>query len=176
MATVSSFKSLENKHDVYRGKDCMKKFCKSLREHVMEIINFKKKKNLKLLTNKQQKSYEKLKNCYACKEKFEDKLAEDKRHHKVRDHCSYTGEYRGDAYRIFNIKYSVPKEIFTVFRNGFNYDYHFIIKELPKELEQQFTCLEENTERCITFTVPMQKEVTRTNKKRYKYDLIRVCK
>ena len=42
MSTISSFKSKENKHDVYRGKDCMKTFCESLREHAMEIINFKK--------------------------------------------------------------------------------------------------------------------------------------
>ena len=44
-----SFENIENKHDVYRAKDCMKKFCKSLREHPMKIINFKKKK-MKLLT------------------------------------------------------------------------------------------------------------------------------
>ena len=44
ISTKSSFKSRENKHDVYRGKDCMKKFCKSLRKHAMEIINFRKKK------------------------------------------------------------------------------------------------------------------------------------
>ena len=44
ISTKSSFKSRENKHDVYRGKDCMKKFCKSLRKHEMEIINFRKKK------------------------------------------------------------------------------------------------------------------------------------
>ena len=31
-------------HDVYRGKYCMKRFCESLREHAMKIINFKKKK------------------------------------------------------------------------------------------------------------------------------------
>ena len=49
MSTISSFKSIENKHDVYRDKYCMKKFCESLREHVMNIINFKKKK-MKLLT------------------------------------------------------------------------------------------------------------------------------
>ena len=24
-----------NRHDVYRGKDCIKKFCESLREHAM---------------------------------------------------------------------------------------------------------------------------------------------
>ena len=44
MPTISSFRSIENKHDVYRGKDCMKTFCEFLREHAMEIINFKKTK------------------------------------------------------------------------------------------------------------------------------------
>ena len=44
MSTVSSIKSRENKHEVQRGKDCMKKFCEPLREHAMRIINFKKKK------------------------------------------------------------------------------------------------------------------------------------
>ena len=39
MSTISSFRSIENKHDVYRGKDCMKKFSESLREHAMKIIN-----------------------------------------------------------------------------------------------------------------------------------------
>ena len=42
MSTIPSFKNIENKHDVYRGKDCMKKFRESLREHAMNIINFKK--------------------------------------------------------------------------------------------------------------------------------------
>ena len=41
MTTISLFKSMENKHDIYRGKDCMKVFCESLREHAMKIINFK---------------------------------------------------------------------------------------------------------------------------------------
>ena len=43
MSAISSFRSIENKHDVYRGKDCMKKFCESIREHAMKINNFKKK-------------------------------------------------------------------------------------------------------------------------------------
>ena len=32
-------------HNVYKGKDCMNKFCESFREHAMKIINFKKEKN-----------------------------------------------------------------------------------------------------------------------------------
>ena len=52
MSTISSFRSIKNKHDVYRCKDSMKTFCESLREHAMKIINFKKKK-MKLLTKEQ---------------------------------------------------------------------------------------------------------------------------
>ena len=44
MSTISSFKSIENKHKVYREKDCLKKFCESFREDSMKTINFNKKK------------------------------------------------------------------------------------------------------------------------------------
>ena len=53
--TISSFRNIENKHDLYRGKDCMKKFCEFLREHTAKIHNFKK---VKLLTKEQQESNE----------------------------------------------------------------------------------------------------------------------
>ena len=83
----------------------------------------------------------------------------DKKYCKVRDHCHYTGEYRGAAHSICNLKYSVPKKIPIVFHNGSNYDYHFIIKELTEEYKRQFTRLRENTEKYRTFTVPTGKEV-----------------
>ena len=44
MSTISSFRSIENKNDVHRGKDCMNKFYEFLTEHAMKIINFKNKK------------------------------------------------------------------------------------------------------------------------------------
>ena len=43
MSTISSFRSIENKHDVYRSEDCMKRFCEFLKVHSMKIINSKKK-------------------------------------------------------------------------------------------------------------------------------------
>ena len=48
ISTISSFNRIENKHDVHRGKDCMKKLYESVREHAMKIIFFHK--NMKLLT------------------------------------------------------------------------------------------------------------------------------
>ena len=44
MSTISPFSNIKNKHDVYRGKDCMKKFYESLREHALKMINSEKKK------------------------------------------------------------------------------------------------------------------------------------
>ena len=41
MSKLSYFRSIENKHDVYRGKDCMRKFCEFLREDAIKAINFK---------------------------------------------------------------------------------------------------------------------------------------
>ena len=37
MSTISSFRCIDNKHGVYRSKDCMKKFCEFLREHTMKM-------------------------------------------------------------------------------------------------------------------------------------------
>ena len=105
MSTIFPSKSIENKHDEYRGKDCMKDFCESLTEHALKMINFKKKK-MKLLAKKQQKSYGNAKNCYTCNEKLENKYLKDKKHRKFSDHYHYTGKYGGAVHNIGNLKYS----------------------------------------------------------------------
>ena len=51
------------------------------------------------------------------------------------------------------------KDIYVVFHNGSNYDYHFIIKELAKEFEGTFNCLRENTENYKNFSVSITKEI-----------------
>ena len=53
---------------LYRGKDCIEKFCKDLRELGTEIINFEEKEMIPL-TNKEIKSYEKQKVSHICKKK-----------------------------------------------------------------------------------------------------------
>ena len=103
MSTISSFKSIENKHNVYRAKYCMKKICESLKEHAMSIINFIKKK-MKLLTKEQKELYYNAKICYICKEKFVIKYVKDKKYWKSRDHC----HHKGAAHSICNLKYTIP--------------------------------------------------------------------
>ena len=157
--THYSFDKSKNKLNYYRGKDCMKKFSKDLREHASKIIDYEKKKMIPL--TKEEKIYHnKQKICYICKKEFSNN---EKKNYKVRDHCHYTGKYRGAAHNICNLRYKVPKEIPIVFHNGSIYDYHFIIKELVKEFEGNFECLGENTEKYITFSVPIKKKIENKN-------------
>ena len=81
--THCSFDESKNKLNFYRGKDCMKKFSKDLREHTSKIINYGKKKMIPLTT--EEKIYHnKQKICYICKKEFNNN---DKKNYKVRDHC-----------------------------------------------------------------------------------------
>ena len=131
MSTISSFRGIKNKHDVYTGKDYLKKFSEFLGEHTMKIINFKKKKN------GQQDSYKNAKSCYICKEKFENKYLK-----KFRDHCHYARDYIRAVHGICNLKYSVPGKILVAFHIESNYNYCFIIKVLAEELKKNLFVLE----------------------------------
>ena len=81
-----------------------------------------------------------------------------KSYKKVRDHCHYTGTFRGAAHSICNLNYKVPQEIPVKIHNSSKYDYHFIIKELSEEFKGEFECLGENTVKYISFPVPIKKE------------------
>ena len=157
--THCSFDKSKNKLNYYRGKDCMKKFSNDLREHASKIINYEKKKMI-LLTTEEKIYHNKQKISYICKKEFSNN---EKKNYKVRDHCHYTGKYRGAAHNICNLRYKVSKEIPIVFHNGSIYDYHVIIKELVKEFEGNFECLGENTEKYITFLVPLKKKIEHKN-------------
>ena len=118
-----------------------------------------------LATNEQQKLNENAKIYCVCKEKFKDKHPRDKKYRKDRDYCHYADGYRGAAHSICSLKYSVPKEILIVFHNGSNYNYHFIIKEPAQEFEGQYICLGGNTEKYLTFSVPIEKGVIKVDRK-----------
>ena len=124
------------------------------------------------LTDEENKSYEKQKVCYICIKEFNTDDDDNKKYHKVRDHCHYTGKFRGAAHSICNLRYKTPKEIPVVFHNGSTYDYHFIINKLAKEFDGQLECLGENTEKYITFSVPISKELDNGKTITYKLKFI----
>ena len=159
--THCSFDTTKNKLDYYRGKKCMKIFCLDLREHATKIISYEKKNYN--INKKEEKKHNKQKVCHICKKRFSTD-DNNKEYHKVRDHCHYTGKYRGAAHDICNLRYKIPKEIPVVSHIASTYDYHFIIKELAEKFKGEFECLGQNTEKYINFSVPIEKETTKRDK------------
>ena len=131
LVACCSFDKSKNEQKCYRGKDCTKIFCMDLKDQAMKIINCEKKEMIPL-PDKEKESYENQKICHICKKEFSVDN-EDKNYHKVRDHCHYTGKYRGAANNKCNLNYKISKEIHVVFHIGSTYDYHFIIKQLARE-------------------------------------------
>ena len=116
-----------------------------LREHATKIINYQKKKIIPL-TKQEEKKHNKQEVWYIFKKGFSTDDS-NKKYHKVRVHCHYTGKYRGAAHDICNLRYKIPKEILVVLHNGSTCNYQFIIKELAEEFEGEYECLGENTEK-----------------------------
>ena len=76
------------------------------------------------LTKKQWKKYKRLTKSHICYKPFT--LGDP----KVRDHCHYTGLYRGPAHSLCNLRYKIPSYITVVFHNLSGYDAHLFIREL----------------------------------------------
>ena len=62
--------SINRKTNLIRGKDCIKKCCKDLREHATKIINYEKKDMIPL-TKEEEENYNNQKVCYICKKEFD---------------------------------------------------------------------------------------------------------
>ena len=154
-----------NKHVFYHGKDCLSKFSETLKAQVNKIINISQKP-MDPLTDQEKMQHANANTCFICEKPF----GNDKNAIKVRDHCHYTGKYRGAAHSACNLQYKIPKSIPVVFRNGSRYDFHLIIKQLAHDFDGPFNCLGENTEKYITFSICIFKK-TGANKKPIAYQI-----
>ena len=152
--TNCSFDKSYNNLSHYRGEDCMKRFCKDLKDHAKRIVDFKRK-FITPLTKDEEDSYDKKNTRHICMKDLDSG--------KVKDYCYFTGKYRGAAHNTCNLKYKISKNIPVIFHNGSTYDYHFIIRELASEFDGNFEYLGENTEKYITFSVPVKKRIENKN-------------
>ena len=106
------------------------------------------------LTDEENRSYENQKFFHVCRKLFT------KGDKKVKDHCYFTGKYRGPAHNKCNMNYKLTKNISIVF-NLSSYDGHFIIKELANQFDGEIECLGENTEKYISFSLKINKKITK---------------
>ena len=97
------------------------------------------------LTEKEQYDFEKAKICWICQKEFGE------REKKVRDHCHFTGKYRGAAHNKCNLQLKKPKFTLVIFHNLSGYDAHLFVKNLGKS-EGNIKCIPNNEEKYISFS------------------------
>ena len=135
--------------------DAMDVFIKWLEEDVKAIANIEEKKMI--FTEEDEKQFNKASDCWICGEE----LGND----RVRDHCHYTGRYRGAAHNSCNLKYRKPKSVSVFFHNLSGYDSHLFIKKLGSpDKKENIDCIPNNEEKYISFSKTI-KTGQYTNKK-----------
>ena len=117
-------------------------FLKWLEEDVKIISELGKKKMI--ITKEEQEQFNQASDCWICKKKLN---IQD----KVRDHCHFTGRYRGAACNICNLKYRKPNNISVFFHNLTGYDSHLFIKKL-NNIDGCIDCIPNNEENYISFS------------------------
>ena len=133
---------------LYRAKDeneyISQKFVEMLEKSIKRIrkkFNFSKKM---IFTEKDKDDFEKAKICWICQLEF------DETHKKVRDHCHFTGKFRGAAHNC-NLQFRKPKFTPVIFHNLSGYDSHLFVKNLGKT-EGNIRCIPNNEEKYISFS------------------------
>ena len=103
-----------------------------------------------IFKSKDQKDFQSATKCHICEQKlFKDK--ETGRILKVRDHCHFTGEYRGAADNECNLKCKKPLILPVIFHNLQGYDSHLFVKQLAK-VSGELTCIPSTEEKYISFS------------------------
>ena len=95
------------------------------------------------LTKEEEKSFKEAKICHICL----GDLGED----RVRDHCHFTGEYRGAAHNSCNLQCRKPMILPVIFHNLQGYDAHLFIKQLSG-LKGDLNCIPSTEEKYISFS------------------------
>ena len=125
-------------------EDVAKIFVEKIVELTKGIYNdFYIKPKPLVMNSKTQKEFNNAVNCHICG--FE--LGND----RVRDHCHFTGEYRGAAHNKCNLMCKKPKILPVIFHNLQGYDAHLFIKQLAK-IDGKLDCIPSTEEKYISFS------------------------
>lgn len=101
---------------------------------------------METLSSSQIDEFKMAKFCHICTKEFNESDLS-----KHRDHCHFTGKYRGAAHDSCNINYKKPHDIPIIFHNLSGYDAHFIIRALATNIKGRVELLPINKETYISF-------------------------
>ena len=82
-----------------------------------------------VLTEDEKILHQNAEECHLCRRSFNTnkKSKHDHNFKKVKDHCYYTGKYKGAALNLCSSKYDEQRTVSIFLHNGSNYHFHLII-------------------------------------------------
>ena len=120
-----AYGDVPNPLKMYRDKDCAEKFVQYIKEELKRLYATFPQQPMTKFTDVLKREHEAPEKFRICLKGFNDP-----KYRRVKDHCHYTGEYRGAAHNNSNLKYKTPDHIPIVFHNFSGYDAHLFIKKL----------------------------------------------
>lgn len=141
-----SYDDTKSFYKAKRGTDCMDWFVNELQliSHTLaDIFN-----NIVpiQLSHEDEENFLRASKCHICEKKFI-------KHADIiiRDHCHFTGKFRGAAHQACNLQFRDYRTVQVVFHNLSHYDSHFIIEKVATGFNGGIKIIPINSEKYISF-------------------------
>ena len=148
---VVRYDGVANQPIIYRGEDTVDEFLKRLTQERRVINDTFKNPQPLIMTEEDNEAFGTSTHCWICEKEIDKKG----KNYKVKDHCHFTGKYRGAAHKECNLKLKIKPyttAIPVVFHNLKGYDSHLIMQKIHKSYGN-ITCIANNAEKYISFSI-----------------------
>ena len=134
---------------IYTGRDCIEKLYEFIyRQRQLFDLMLQKICYPMILHNSDVQSFHNAVSCYMCKVTF------DAQNIKYRDHCHFSGKYRGALCNRCNLTYAATRrDMYVIFHGFTNYDSHFLVNKLHKLNVRKINIIPRNNEKYLSISV-----------------------
>lgn len=143
-----------------RSISCIEWFAREMYQIALEVDKIVNQPKPLEMTDEEEVLFIWSEECNICGGKFAENEV------KVRDHSHITGRFRGAAHQDCNLSYQEAHHVPIVFHNLSNYDAHFIIRALAKNIPGSISIIPCNDQRYISFTLNISSQCTDDYKRR----------
>ena len=135
---VSALEGAQREVVCYRGDNMVEHFFNDMIKESDYLLEHLKTNIPMIFTEEDEQVHGATNACFICQEHMSP-------NDKVRDHCHFTGKYRGAAHFKCNLAFKHPKTIPVFFHNLEGYDSHLLMQHLGKYKRMKLSCIPTNS-------------------------------
>ena len=144
---VSALDEAQREVFCYKGDNVVEHFFDDMIKESDYLLEHMKTNIPVIFTEEHEQVHRATNTCFICQEHMPSNV-------KVRDHCHFTGKYRGAAHFKCNLAFKHPNSIPVFFHNLEGYDSHLLMQHLGKYKKMRLSCIPTNLIHFGKITVP----------------------